>query len=95
MKRKLVALLLPMFHLFVLAQTSSVNPYLYRIGDIIDRNGIGNFDIGEDGDSCVWDFRSIKIYDRFLVTEFTSDCERKDVVAEIYGNTRHYCELYG
>ena len=93
MKRKLVALLLPMFHLFVLAQTSSVYPYLYRIGDIIDRNGFGNFDIGEGGDSCVWDFRSIKIYDRFLVTEFTSDCERKNVVAEIYGNTRHYCSL--
>lgn len=79
-----------MLYLLVLAQTNSGTSHLYRMGDIIYRNAIGNFNIGVGCDSCMWDFHEIEIYKNFLATEFTSDYERKGVVAEIYSNMRHY-----
>ena len=90
MKKRLVISLLSMLYLSVLAQPDGEISHQYRIGDIICRNNIGNFDIGESCDSCIWDFRNIKTYDSCLATEFTSDCERKDAVAGIYNNMRHY-----
>lgn len=79
-----------MLYLLVPAQTGSEYSHQYRLGDIICRNAIGDFDIGESGDSCIWDFRGIVIYKNCLATEFTPDCERNDAVAEIYSNTRRY-----
>lgn len=90
MRRPYLTILLSMFHLLVPAQTGGEYSHQYRLGDIICRNAIGDFDIGESGDSCIWDFRDIVIYKNCLATEFTSDCERKDAVAEIYSNTRRY-----
>ena len=49
-----------MFHLLVLSQTGSITSHLYRIENIICRNNIGNFDICESVDCCIWDFRNIK-----------------------------------
>jgi len=90
MKRSCLVILLSMLYLLVLAQTNSGTLHLYRVEDIIYRNAIGNFDIGERGDSCIWDLHDIKIYKKCLATEFTSDYERKGIVAEICSNMRRY-----
>ena len=70
MKRSCLVILLSMLYLLVLAQTNSGTLHLYRVEDIIYRNAIGNFDIGERGDSCIWDLHDIKIYKKCLATEF-------------------------
>ena len=42
MKRQIVAVILSMSYLLVFAQTSNDTSHLYRIGDIIYSNSIGN-----------------------------------------------------
>lgn len=59
MKIQIVAVILSMSYLLVFAQTSNDTSHLYRIGDIIYSNSIGNIYIDESGDCCTWNFRIV------------------------------------
>lgn len=78
-----------MFQLFTFAQVNSSTSHHYKIGDNLYINFIVNFNIGDAGDNCSWDYHNMKILNNFT-TEYTSDYERKGVITKIYGNTRFY-----
>ncbi len=76
--------------LLVYAQTNNTSRYLFKPGDKLHRQRIESFSVGEKGNDIVWDYSNIKTNDTDYIIEYTLDCERDGVIAQIINNTRYY-----
>ena len=83
MKRTYFTIVLSLLYLTFFAQASSALLHAYRAGDIIHRLRFEKFGIGTKGENQIWDYSSLKSYNKDFIVEYTSDKDNGDILVEI------------
>lgn len=89
-KRTYFTIVLSLLYLAVFAQANSTLLHAYRAGDIIHRFRFENFGIGTKGENLIWDYSSLKTYNKDFIVEYTSEKDLDDITVEILDGTRYY-----